>query len=109
MGYTAAMAKKAEAEAGKSLLEVAWKAYAAGDQVTARRAAQLVLAGAAKDADEAQAKKIGKELFAAGYEADARTVATEIVTRTKMPPKPFLLALAAGLIWVVLLLIATRS
>jgi enoyl-CoA hydratase/carnithine racemase len=104
------MAKKAEAEAGTSLLEVAWKAYAAGDQVTARRAAQLLLAGASKDADEALAKKIAAELFAVEFKAaDARAVATEIVTRTRMPPKPFLLAAAAGLIWLVLALIANRG
>lgn len=105
----APMSKKAEPEAGTSLLEVAWKAYAAGDVVTARRAAQLLLAGASKDADEAWARKIGKELFTADFKADARAVATELVTRTRMPPRPFLLAAAAGLIWAVLMLIANRS
>ncbi len=103
------MAKKADADGEKSLLGVAWTAYQAGDQVVARRAAQLLLAGASKDADEAQAKKIGKELFVTDQVADAKAVAAEILLRTRMPPKPFLLAAAAGLIWLVLMLIATRS
>jgi hypothetical protein len=94
---------------GKSLLDVAWRSYQAGDMVLARRAAKLVLAGASKDADEAVAKKVGKELFAEGYVADARQVAQDLITRTNPPPKPFLLAGAAALIWVVLLLIANRG
>ncbi len=93
----------------KSLLEVAWRSYQAGDMVMARRAAKLVLAGGAKDADEVLAKKLGKELFAAGHEADARQVATDLVARTNPPGKPYLLAGAAALIWVVLLLIAHRG
>ena len=112
MGYTARMAKAQSDKSEKAeggLLEVAWKAYGAGDLVTARRAAQLLLAGAAKDADEALAKKVGKELFTPDYVADARTVAAELVMRTKTPPKPFLLMGAALLIWVVLLLIANRG
>jgi hypothetical protein len=94
---------------GKSLLDAAWKAYQAGDMVMARRAARLVLAGGAKDADEALAKKLGKELFAEGHVADARQVAQDLLNRTNPAPKPFLLAGAAALIWVVLLAIAHRG
>ena len=94
---------------GKSLLDVAWRAYQAGDVVLARRAAKLVMAGGAKDADEVLAKKLGKELFAAGHETDARQVAQDLITRTNPAPKPFLLAGAAALIWVVLLAIANRG
>ena len=94
---------------GKSLLEVAWRAYQDGDMVLARRAAKLVLAGAAKDADEALAKKLGKELFSSTSDADARRVAQDLVDRTNPAPKPFLLAGAAALIWVVLLAIASRA
>ena len=94
---------------GKCLLDVAWRAYQAGDMVVARRAAKLVLAGAAKDADEVFAKKLGKELFSSTTEADARRVAADLVERTNPPPKPFLLAGAAALIWVVLLAIASRG
>ena len=94
---------------GKSLLDVAWRAYQAGDMVLARRASKLVLAGGAKEADEALAKKLGKELFAAGHEADARQVAADLIHRTNPAPKPFLLAGAAALIWVVLLAIAARG
>ena len=94
---------------GKSLLDVAWRSYQAGDMVVARRAARLVLAGGAKDADEVLAKKLGKELFAAGHVADARQVAQDLVNRTNPAPQPFLLAGAAALIWVVLLMIANRG
>ncbi len=94
---------------GKSLLDVAWRSYQAGDMVMARRAARLVLAGGAKDADEVLAKKLGKELFAASHEATASEVAADLVKRTNPPPKPFLLAGAAALIWVVLLAIANRG
>lgn len=99
----------AEAPAGRSLLEVAWKAYQAGDMVVARRASRLVLAGAARDADEVVAKKLGKDFFAAGHVTDARQVAQELLQRTNPPLKPYLLAGAAALIWVVLLVIAHRG
>ena len=94
---------------GRSLLEVAWRSYQAGDMVQARRAARLVLAGGAKPADDALAKKLGRELFSAGHEADAQQVAQDLITRTNLPPKPFLLAGAAALIWVLLLAIANRG
>ncbi len=94
---------------GKSLLDVAWRAYQAGDVVVARRAAKLVLAGGAKEADEALARKLGKELFAAGHETNSQEVARDLIERTNPPPKPFLLAGAAALIWVVLLAIASRA
>lgn len=117
VSYMARMAKgkrgkqepAAEVSAGKSLLDVAWKAYQAGDVVLARRASKLLLAGAAKDADETLAKKLGKEFFAAGHVADARQVAAELVMRTQPPLKPFILAGAAALIWLVLLAIASRG
>src|SRR4029079_3922387 len=89
---------EAVASEGKSLLEVAWRAYQAGDMVLARRASKLVLAGANKGADEPSAKKLGKELFAAGHETNAREVAQDLLNRTNPAPKPFLLAGAAALI-----------
>lgn len=94
---------------GKSLLDVAWRAYEAGDMVLTRRAAKLLLAGAAKDADETLAKKVGKQLFAVGHETNAREVAQDLLERTNPAPKPFLLAGAAALIWVLLLVIANRG
>ncbi|GEM_PF-3178836 len=93
----------------KSLLDVAWRSYQAGDMVIARRAAKLLLAGGGKEADEAVAKKLGKQLFAPGHEADARQVAADLIERTNPPPKPFLLGGAALLIWAVLLAIASRG
>lgn len=93
----------------KSLLDVAWRSYQAGDMVMARRAARLVIAGGGKEVDEVLAKKLGKQLFAVGHEATAAQVAADLIVRTNPPPKPFLLGAAALLIWVVLLLIASRG
>jgi hypothetical protein len=97
-----------EQAAGKSLLDVAWRAYEAGDSVMARRAANLLLAGAGKDADEAVAKRVGKQLFATSVEVDARQVATELVARTKMAPKPYYFALMTAALWLFMVLIANR-
>ncbi len=94
---------------GKALLDVAWRAYEAGDTVLARRAAKLLLAGAPKEADESLAKKLAKQLFVGGIEADARQVATELTARTRSAPKPYLFALMALAIWLVMIAIANRG
>ena len=93
---------------GKSLLDVAWRAYEAGDAVIARRAAKLLLAGAGKDSDEAVAKKVGKQLFVGAPEVDAKQVAAELIARTRVAPKPYLFALMAAAIWLIMLAIANR-
>ena len=92
-----------------SLLDVAWRAYEAGDTVLARRAARLVLAGASRDADEAVAKKVSKLLFVGVPDADARQVATELNARTKVALRPYLFALMAAAIWLFMIVIANRT
>jgi hypothetical protein len=103
---------KSEAEptpGGRSLLEVAWNAYEAGDAVLARRAAKRVLAGAASGADEALAKKISKQLFVGAGETDARQVAAELAARTRVAAKPYAFALLAAAIWWVMIALAHRG
>lgn len=110
-----AKAKRNKAEAGqpdggaKSLLDVAWRAYEAGDSLLARRAAKLLLAGQPREADESLAKKLSKQLFVGVPEADARQVAAELAARTKVAPKPYLFALMAAAIWLLMIAIAHRS
>lgn len=110
-----AKAKRNKAEAApldggaKSLLEVAWRAYEAGDCVLVRRAAKLLLAGQPGEADESLAKKLSKLLFVAAGEADAKQVATELAARTRVAPKPYLFALMAAAIWLLMIAIAHRS
>ena len=93
----------------KSLLDVAWRAYQAGNSVLARKAANLLLSGTPKEADESLAKKLGKQLFVGKPEdSSAKQVATELSARTRMAAKPYLFALMAAAIWLVMVAIANR-
>ena len=99
----------AAATDSKSLLDVAWRAYEAGDSVLARRAAKLLLSDGPREADESLAKKLGRQLFVGGPEVDARAVAAEISARTNTALKPYLFGALAAVIWVLLVLIAQRG
>src|SRR3954454_1835466 len=89
---------------GSSLLEVAWRAYEAGDAVMARRAAKLVLSGGAKASDESVARRLGPVLFVGAPPVDARQVAAEIAARTRSDYKPYVFVVIAAVIWVLLVI-----
>lgn len=104
------------AGAPKSLLELAWRQYQAGDVLLARRTARRLLGTAPTAADEQAAREIGRELVAApakGATASApgaHELARMIEERTAPPPKAYLFALmAAAVIAVMIALAVLRS
>lgn len=110
MGYgPGAMAKKTKADqAAHSVLKVAWEAFDAGDVVQARALAADVLAGTVGPDDEAEAKRLATLLSTPERPVDAsvQAVAHEIVVRTKVPGRPYLLAGLAAAVYVLLVALA---
>ncbi len=91
----------------RSVLESAFVAYQAGDMVTARKGAKMVLASP-QPADEAYAPRLVKELFVEDREAGAKDAAQELLTRTGVFPKAYVFAGVAAAVYVLMLLIASR-
>lgn len=103
-------AAEAKAEAGGSALEVAWRAYQAGDVVTARAGAQQLLTGAPTPRDASFAQKLAPELFGRkDAPADVATVAAELKARTQPFSKAYWFAAVTAFVFAVLLLIARRG
>jgi hypothetical protein len=107
------MAKKAKKERSpepkdRSVLEGAFLAYTQGDMVTARKGARMVLDGP-QPADEEYAKHtLASEMFVGASEAGAKEVAAELLKRTGVFPKAYLLGGLAAAIYVLMLFIASR-
>ena len=101
------MAKSTKADPSRSLVGLAFEAFEQGDAVQARALAQAVLAGR-EGPDEAKvAKALAQTLSAAGHEVEPTPtgVAKDLLSRTIVPPKPYLFvgAVAATFIGLVLL------
>ena len=103
-----AMAKgnKQEKES-KSVLRLSFDAYQRGDSVQARALAKAVIAGKVGKDDEKVAVELAKTLSADGVNImeNPAAVAVELVSRTEVPPKPYLFvaAVAAAFIGLVIL------
>ena len=101
---------KADKKAGEasSALEVAWAAYEAGDMVLARQAAQQVLSKEPTRADTEAAKRLKKH-YGKDAPEDARAMATDLVERSRGLRQPYVFAAVTAVVYVLMLLFASRT
>ncbi len=102
------MAKGNKTENGRSVLRVAYDAFQRGDMVQARTLAQAVLAGQVGKDDPKAAEELAKKLSIEGavVAETPEAVARELISRTIVPPKPYLFVAAAAATFVVLVILA---
>lgn len=93
---------------GKSVLWVAYEAWQRGDVVEARRLAQAVLAGQRGANEEKAAKELAAELTSelAPVPETIEGVAKDLLSRTGVPPKPYLMLAAVAAAYLLLVVIA---
>ena len=93
---------------GRSVLRVAFEAFERGDKVQARQLAQAVLDGKIGKEDssvaEALAPKLSSEVAQVAPTVEA--VAKEIVSRTIVPPRPYIFVAIAAATYVILVVLA---
>jgi len=101
--------KESASVAPRSYSAAAYDALMAGDAVTARRLAHELSAGKAGPDEANGVRKVAKELGSEGAPVaeTPQGVALELIARTKAPPKAYLLAGVAALVYLVLLTLAT--
>jgi hypothetical protein len=93
-----------------SVLEQAWRAYQAGDVVTARAGCAQLLGGSPTPRDVSFAEKLAPELFGRkDAPTDVAAVASELKLRTSPYPKSYWFAAVTAAVFAVLLLIARRG
>lgn len=101
------MAKGTKQDQSRSLLKLAYEAFERGDVVEARRLANAVLSGKLGPDEPKAATELAKKLSTAEAPVDEspQAVAQEIISRTGVPPKPYLFvaAIAAAFIGLVIL------
>ncbi len=102
------MAKAGKQDHGRSVLWVAFEAWQRGDVVVARRLVQAVLAGTRGPNDEKVAKELaatlGSEL--APVPETVEGVAHDLLGRTGVPPKPYLMLAAVAAAYLGLVILA---
>lgn len=102
------MAKGTQQNSGRSVLRVAYDAFERGDMVQARQLAQAVLDGkVGKDdasAAEALAVKLSSEV--AKVTPTVEAVAKELISRSIIPPRPYIFVGIAAATWVLLVVLA---
>ena len=108
MGYPPAMAKgNKQADSSRSVLKLSYEAFQRGDSVQARELANAVLAGKVGKDDEKVAVELAKTLSIEGavVAENPAAVATELISRTIVAPRPyiFVAAVAAAFLGLVLL------
>jgi hypothetical protein len=102
-------AKKAKAEAAShSLLKLAYEAFDRGDVVLARQLVREVLAGKVGKDDPEVAKALAKELStpAAPVDESPQAVAQDLLKRTQVMGKPYLMALVVAAVYLLLVVLA---
>ncbi|MFZ5445444.1 MAG: hypothetical protein ACOZQL_35965 [Myxococcota bacterium] len=103
------MAKQKKDEASRSVLKLAFEAWQRGDAVQTRALAREVLAGKLGRDDE----KVASELAAKLSNEEARVaetpqaVASELIDRTIVPLKPYVMVAAVAAAFITLVIIAT--
>lgn len=101
------MAKGNKQDLSRSVLMLSYEAYQRGDSVQARQLAKAVLAGQVGKDDEKAAVELSKRLSIEGHVIgeNPAAVATELISRTVVPPRPYLFvaAVAAAFIGLVIL------
>jgi hypothetical protein len=114
MGYGPAhtmskAAKKTKADtATHSVLKVAFEAFQEGDAVQARALALQVLAGKVGRDDPAVAKELAAKLSTPEQPVDEspQAVAQDLLSRTKVPGKPYLFAAVVLTVYLLLVVMA---
>jgi hypothetical protein len=101
------MAKGNKQQESRSVLKLSYEAFQRGDSVEARALAKAVLAGKVGKDDEKVAVELAKTLSIEGaiVAENPAAVATELISRTIVPPRPYLFvaAVAAAFIGLVIL------
>lgn len=103
------MAKKTKAEtASHSVLKAAYDAFERGDVVQARSLAREVLAGKVGRDDPAVANELAALLSTPTSPVDAspQAVAQDLISRTKVPGKPYVFAVVVGAVYLLLVVLA---
>lgn len=94
--------------ASHSVLKVAYDAFGRGDVVQARQLAHEVLAGKVGRDDAEVAKALAKELSTpdAPVDESPQAVAQELISRSQVPPKPYVFAAVVGAVYLLLVVLA---
>lgn len=92
----------------RSVLLTSYDAFQRGDMVGARKLAQAALDGKLGKGDEKAAVELAKQLSIEGHSVmeNPSAVAVELISRTKVPPKPYLFVAAVGATFLGLVLLA---
>jgi hypothetical protein len=102
------MAKGNKQEPSRSVLKLAFEAFQRGDMVQARQLAQAALDGKVGKDDEKYSVELAKTLSIDGVAImeNPSAVAIEIISRTKVPPKPYLFVAAVAATFLCLVILA---
>jgi hypothetical protein len=102
------MAKGNKTAEGKSVLRASYEAFERGDVVTARSLAKEVLAGRVGKDDASAAEELSKKLSSdeAKIDATPEAIAKELVSRTIVPPRPYIFVGAIVFAFVALMTLA---
>ena len=103
-----AMAKGNKQDHSRSVLHLAFEAFQRGDSVQARELAKAVLAGKVGKDDEKVAVELARKLSIEGaVVAETPTaVANELISRTIVPPRPYLFVAAVAATFIGLVILA---
>lgn len=102
------MAKGNKQEPSRSVLKLAYESFQRGDMVQARQLAQAVLDGKVGRDDEKAAVELAKTLSVEGHSImeNPSAVAIELISRTKVPPRSYLLVAAVAATFLGLVILA---
>jgi hypothetical protein len=102
------MAKGNKQDQSRSVLRLSWESFQRGDMVQARQLANAVLQGRVGKDEEKAAVELAKTLSSEGnvVAETPNAVATEIVSRTIVPPRPYLFVAAVSAVFIALVILA---
>ncbi len=102
------MAKGNKQDFSRSVLKLSYEAFQRGDSVQARQLAKAVLAGKVGRDDEKAAAELANTLSAEGHlvAPTPAAVAEELVSRTIVPPRPYLFVAAVAAAFICLVILA---
>lgn len=102
------MAKGNKQQESRSVLTLSYEAFQRGDMVQARALSKEVLAGKLGKDDEKAAAELARLLSTEGavVAENPNAVANELISRTVVPPRPYLMLLAVAAAFVGLVILA---
>lgn len=102
------MAKGNKQDQSRSILRLSYESFQRGDVVQARQLAKAVLEGRVGRDDEKAAGELAALLSTDSHviESTPAAVAAELVSRTIVPPKPYLFVAAVSAIFIALVILA---